>query len=67
MSSDLSEVVNIGIYDVDTEKVKYLQIDNVKDYVNNICWSVRKYIYVSVLNRDQNHLMLKNMTPTRKI
>ena len=53
MSGDLSEVVNIGIYDVDTEKVKYLQIDNVKDYyLTNICWGPsEKYIYVSVLNR----------------
>ena len=61
MSGDLSEVVNIGIYDVDTEKVKYLQMDNVKDYyLTNICWGPsEKYIYVSVLNRDQNHLMLK--------
>ena len=61
MSGDLSEIVNVGIYDIDTEKVKYLQIDNIKDYyLTNICWGPsEKYIYVSVLNRDQNHLMLK--------
>ena len=36
-------------------------MDNVKDYyLTNICWGPsEKYIYVSVLNRDQNHLMLK--------
>lgn len=61
MSGDLSEVVDVGIYDINNEKVKYLQIDNVKDYyLTNICWGPsEKYIYVSVLNRDQNHLMLK--------
>ena len=60
MSGDFSEYVEIGIYDIDTKKTIYLQTDSLKDYyLTNICWGPSgKYIYVAVLNRDQNHLKL---------
>lgn len=60
MSGDFSEYVEIGIYDVDTKKSIYLQTDSIKDYyLTNVCWGPsEKYIYVAILNRDQNHLKL---------
>lgn len=60
MSGGMSEYVEIGIYDIDTRKTIYLQTGASKDhYLTNICWGPSgKYIYVAILNRDQNHLKL---------
>ncbi len=60
MSGDYSEYVEIGIYDIDSKKTIYLQTGDSKDhYLTNICWGPsEKYIYVAILNRDQNHLKL---------
>ncbi len=66
MSGDLSEYVEIGIYDIDTKKTIYLQTGSSKDhYLTNICWGPsEKYIYVAILNRDQNHLELNKYDAT---
>ena len=60
MSGDSSEYVEIGIYDIDSKKTIYLQTGESKDhYLTNICWGPsEKYIYVVILNREQNHLAL---------
>lgn len=60
MSGDFSEYVEIGIHDVDTKKNIYLETDSLRDhYLTNVCWGPSgKYIYVAILNRDQNHLKL---------
>ena len=60
MSGDFSEYVEIGIHDVDSKKNIYLETDSLRDhYLTNVCWGPSgKYIYVAILNRDQNHLKL---------
>ncbi len=58
MSGKTSHQVSIGIYNILSRSVQYLQIEGPKDqYLTNISWSPdEKYIYVGVLNRAQNHL-----------
>ena len=60
MAGDLSEHVEVGIFDVNKNKTIYLETYSESDhYLTNICWGPsEKYIYVAVLNRDQNHLKL---------
>tara|TARA_B100001250_G_scaffold320884_1_gene283825 strand:- start:253 stop:2406 length:2154 start_codon:yes stop_codon:yes gene_type:complete len=60
MSSDLSHFVEIGIFDIDKKNIIYLDSGKYKDhYLTNICWGPSgEYIYVALLNRDQNHLKL---------
>jgi dipeptidyl-peptidase 4 len=55
-----SHQVSIGIYDLSKKKLQYLDIEGPKDqYLTSVSWSPdEKYIYVAVLNRDQNHLKL---------
>ena len=60
MAGDSSEYVEVGIFDVNKNKTIYLETYSENDhYLTNICWGPsEKYIYVAVLNRDQNHLKL---------
>ena len=60
MAGDLSEHVEVGIFDVNKNKTIYLETYSESDhYLTNICWGPsEKYIYVAVLNRDQNYLKL---------
>tara|TARA_Y100000589_G_scaffold212722_1_gene200546 strand:- start:5440 stop:7554 length:2115 start_codon:yes stop_codon:yes gene_type:complete len=60
MAGDSSEYVEVGIFDVNKNKTIYLETYSESDYyLTNICWGPsEKYIYVAVLNRDQNHLKL---------
>ncbi len=60
MAGGASHQVTVGVYDVKSQKKIFLQTGEPKDqYLTNISWSPdEKFIYVQVLNRDQNHLKL---------
>lgn len=60
MSGMESHQVLLGVYNFNNNKTIYLQTGKPKDqYLTNIAWSPDdKYIFIAVLNRDQNHLML---------
>ncbi|MBP6625648.1 MAG: DPP IV N-terminal domain-containing protein [Chitinophagaceae bacterium] len=55
-----SHQVTIGVYDIKTAQTIYLKTGEPKDqYLTNVTWSPdEKFIYVSILNRDQNHVWL---------
>ena len=58
MAGEVSHHVTIGIYDVKAKKTIFLQTGEPKEqYLTNIAWGPNeKFVYVAVLNRDQNHL-----------
>lgn len=60
MAGMASHHVSIGIYDFRTKNIIYLDTGSPKEqYLTNVAWSPNdEYIYVAVLNRDQNHLKL---------
>jgi len=60
MAGQTSEVVKVGIYDIENNKTIWLKTEGEKDqYLTNITWDPsEKYIYVAHLNRDQNHMRL---------
>lgn len=53
-----SEEVTVGVYNLKTRKTVWLQTGEPKDhYMPGVTWSPdEKYIYISQLNRDQNHM-----------
>ena len=53
-----SHEVTLGIYDVVSGKIIFVKTGEPKDqYLTNISWSPdEKYVFIGVLNRDQNHL-----------
>ncbi len=55
-----SERVSLGIYNLSTGKTVFCEADSTSDkYLTSVTWSPdEKYIYIAVLNRDQNHLWL---------
>jgi dipeptidyl-peptidase-4 len=60
MAGMTSEEVTVGIYNLKTDRTVWLETGEPKDqYLVGISWSPDdKYIFISVLNRDQNHLRL---------
>ena len=53
-----TEVVTVNVYNPRKKKTVTLQTDP-KQYLTNISWSPdEKYIFIAVLNREQNHLWL---------
>ncbi|MEL7533867.1 MAG: DPP IV N-terminal domain-containing protein [Bacteroidota bacterium] len=61
MAGDSSHQASIGVYDVNTQEIVYLAISGPADqYLTNITWSPDgQYIYVAVVNRDQNYMELQ--------
>lgn len=61
MAGQASQAVRVGVYDLATETVTYLQTGEPLDqYLTNITWSPDGgSLYVAIVNRDQNHLWLK--------
>ena len=56
-----SEIISVGIYDIDTGSTVYLRSDDFSPerYLTNIAWSPDdKYVYVQVLDRSQHHMRL---------
>ena len=60
MAGMQSHHVSVGIYNFHTEEIIYLETGKPKEqYLTNIAWGpTDQYIYVAVLNRDQNHLKM---------
>ncbi|MFC6103476.1 S9 family peptidase [Olivibacter domesticus] len=55
-----SHEVTLGVYNPKTEQTTFLQTGEPKDhYLTCVTWSPdEKFIYVAILNREQNHLWL---------
>ncbi len=61
MIGQKSEEVTLGIYNVETKKTVYMEVtDFTKErYLTSITWDLsEKYIYIGVLNSEQNYLKL---------
>ncbi len=60
MAGAASHEVTVGVFNVKTGEVVYLKTEGPKDqYLTNIAWSPdNKYVFIAVVNRDQNHLWL---------
>lgn len=60
MAGMKSHEVTVGVYQVDSAKIIYLDTDTPKDrYFTNIAWSPdEKYIYIAEVNREQNECCL---------
>ncbi|MBQ1695121.1 MAG: DPP IV N-terminal domain-containing protein, partial [Bacteroidales bacterium] len=56
-----SEEVTVGVFDMKTQKIVYLDVEGPKDqFLTMVTWSPdEKSIYVGVLNREQNHLQMR--------
>lgn len=66
MAGDKSHHVTVGVYNYDNNKTIYLKTgEPAEQYLTNIAWSPDdKYIFIAVLNRDQNHMWLKQFDAT---
>lgn len=55
-----SEFVTLGVYDFKTKETVYLKTNpESEEYLTNVTWGAKsKYIYIAVINRAQNHMML---------
>jgi len=60
MAGDKSHEVTVGIYNAEAGTVVYLKAgEPAEQYLTNIAWSPDdKYVYIAVLNREQNHMKL---------
>ncbi|NPD83355.1 S9 family peptidase [Lentimicrobium sp. L6] len=60
MAGMKNEVVKLGIFNLNTQETLFVQTgDSVDHYLTSITWGPEeKYIYITVLNRDQNHIWL---------
>lgn len=66
MAGDKSHEVTVGVYNVSSGKTVFLKTGEPKDqYLTNIAWSNdEQYIYIAVLNREQNHMKLNKYNVT---
>ncbi|WP_242922505.1 S9 family peptidase [Pontibacter liquoris] len=60
MAGDKSHQATVGIYNLATKNTLYLKTgEPAEQYLTNITWSPdEKYVYIAVLNRNQNYLKL---------
>lgn len=60
MAGMTSEQVKLGVFNVETKETVFLNTGGPEDqYLTNVTWDPsEKYIYISILNRDQNFLQL---------
>lgn len=60
MAGQKSHEVTIGVFDVQSEKTIYLKTSgDPEQYLTNITWSPdEKWVYVAIVNRDQNEMKL---------
>ncbi len=60
MAGQKSEYGKVGIYDTKNDQTVYLKVEGPKDqYLTNVGWGPEeKFVYVAVVNRDQNHMWL---------
>jgi dipeptidyl-peptidase-4 len=61
MAGMKSHHVTLGVYDIETKSTMFLKTgEPAEQYLTNITWSPdEKYIYIAVVNREQNHMWLK--------
>lgn len=62
MAGDKSHEVTVGVYNVNSGLTVFLKTGEPKEqYLTNIAWSPdEQHIYIAVLNREQNHMMLNS-------
>ena len=59
MAGTKNEEVSIGIYNLSDKSTIFLKTEADFEYLTNIAWGpAEKFVYVAVLNRDQNHMKL---------
>jgi len=60
MAGMKSHQVTLGIFNIITKETTFVKTgEPVEQYLTNISWGPdEKYIYIAILNRDQNHLKL---------
>jgi len=60
MAGEKSEEVTLGVYNVESGKTIFVKTGEPKEqYLTNISWEPSgEFVYVAVLNRDQNHVKL---------
>ncbi len=60
MAGDKSHHVTVGVYNAETQSLVYLKTTgDAEQYLTNIAWSPDdKYIFIAVLNRQQNYMQL---------
>jgi len=59
MAGMTSEIVWLGVYNIKEGKTIYIENGETDQYLTAVTWSPDdKYIYIGVLNREQNHLWL---------
>lgn len=60
MAGQKSEYARVGIFNTTTGKTVYLNVKGPKDqYLTNLGWGPKnKYVYIAVINREQNHAWL---------
>jgi dipeptidyl-peptidase-4 len=60
MAGEKSEEVTLGVYDLASGNTVFMKTGEPKEqYLTSVSWGPEgKYIYIALLNRDQNHLKL---------
>ena len=58
-----SHHVTLGIYNLESQKTVFVKTGEPKEqYLTNIAWGPEdKYIFIAILNRDQNHSSINMM------
>ncbi|MEM9919997.1 MAG: DPP IV N-terminal domain-containing protein, partial [Bacteroidota bacterium] len=60
MAGQKSEYARVGVFDTQNGRTLYLKVDGPKDqFLTNLAWGPNgQYIYLAVLNREQNRMLL---------
>lgn len=67
MAGSTNEIPGVGVYNLQTRKTVYLETDenNEDHFITNLAWdSESKFIYLVIINRQQNKLWLKKYDAT---
>ncbi|NOR87337.1 MAG: prolyl oligopeptidase family serine peptidase [Bacteroidales bacterium] len=60
MAGMTNEVVKLGVFNLETQQTTMIQTgDSIDQYLTTVSWGPdEKFVYIGILNRDQNHLWL---------
>ena len=60
MAGMTNEVVTLRVFNMDTQETVFIQTgDSIDQFLTSVSWGPNEeYIYIGILNRDQNHLWL---------
>ena len=66
MAGDKSHHVTVAVYNAETKSLVYLKTgEPAEQYLTNIAWDPEnKFVYIAVLNRGQDHMMLNQYDAT---